>query len=277
MAQLIMCNGQLARNPYFYMAGAVNLYSIEELSYYICNNVYSIDDSLMSEQLISWVEFELKLPKLAKALQGVLGGFNTISGFVRVLLESGGYCNQSEIESTCEILDEIGNKSEFFRRKNKADSLLKDNKLMQSIEEYKKLLNCYEARHESDENVAAIWHNMATAYGRMFFFHDACKCYERAYNLYKRPETRKEYILCLYYLKNKGEYIGDLELYISDDEYKSIADELDSMKDMQDDSRMLGRINDIDESRRAGMISQADKDIDDIVHTWKIWCRNAIE
>ena len=40
MGELILCRQSIAANPYFIEDGALNVYSLEELSYYIARNVY---------------------------------------------------------------------------------------------------------------------------------------------------------------------------------------------------------------------------------------------
>lgn len=40
MGELILCRQSIAANPYFIEDGALNVYSLEELSYYIAHNVY---------------------------------------------------------------------------------------------------------------------------------------------------------------------------------------------------------------------------------------------
>lgn len=43
MGELILCRQSIAANPYFIEDGALNVYSLEELSYYIAHNVYLLN------------------------------------------------------------------------------------------------------------------------------------------------------------------------------------------------------------------------------------------
>ena len=40
MGELILCNQNMAAFPYYVEEAAIGVYSLEELSYYICHNVY---------------------------------------------------------------------------------------------------------------------------------------------------------------------------------------------------------------------------------------------
>lgn len=52
----------------------MRIYTIEELCYYICNNLYLIDYTIVNERLCRWVGDELELPKLAEELRRLLSG-----------------------------------------------------------------------------------------------------------------------------------------------------------------------------------------------------------
>ncbi len=42
---------------------------IEELCYYLCNNLYLVDYTIMNEQLCRWLEEELEMKDLADRLR----------------------------------------------------------------------------------------------------------------------------------------------------------------------------------------------------------------
>ena len=47
MSNVIVCEGTLAKTPYFVSEDGINLYSIEELCYYLMTNAYLLDDSVV--------------------------------------------------------------------------------------------------------------------------------------------------------------------------------------------------------------------------------------
>ena len=59
MGELILCKQSIAANPYFIEDGALNIYSLEELSYYIVHNVYLLNTEFASKELCRWIGGEL--------------------------------------------------------------------------------------------------------------------------------------------------------------------------------------------------------------------------
>ena len=81
MGELLLCNEAIAAMPYFIEDVSLNLYSLEELSYYMMNNVYLIDRDFMNEELCTWISSEVKLPKLAAKLREIMHGNGPVSDF----------------------------------------------------------------------------------------------------------------------------------------------------------------------------------------------------
>ena len=57
--------------PYYIKEINKNIYSIEELSYYLFNYLYLIDDQFFSEGLIDYIENELKQPHIASGIRQI--------------------------------------------------------------------------------------------------------------------------------------------------------------------------------------------------------------
>ena len=69
MGELLLCNGPIAAMPFYLEGVSINIYSIEELDYYIINNVYLLDKSFMNQELCAWIENQANLKKLAEHLK----------------------------------------------------------------------------------------------------------------------------------------------------------------------------------------------------------------
>ena len=69
MGELILCSRPLAAFPYFLEDAGINIYSLEELCYYIEKNMYLLDERMMDEALCGWLETELAMPKTAGMLR----------------------------------------------------------------------------------------------------------------------------------------------------------------------------------------------------------------
>lgn len=133
MGELLLCNEAIAAMPYYIEGVSINVYSIEELNYYIINNTYLLDDDFMSLELCTWIENHAHLPKLAMHLRTIISTNGRLSAFVTELLEYSGYCTKEELKNTHDALKELEEKSEFECLKIRADRLMEKKSILQQF------------------------------------------------------------------------------------------------------------------------------------------------
>lgn len=63
-----LCLLPQAKKPYYIENIRTNIYSLEELCFYLYNNACLIDETLMNERLLDWLRDELGLKKLYRQL-----------------------------------------------------------------------------------------------------------------------------------------------------------------------------------------------------------------
>lgn len=204
MSELILCKQALAARPYFLEGASLNVYSLEELSYYIEKQLWMLDRDFMCEELCDWLEQELKLASAAEKLRSMIESKGTLSEFVLCLLRESGYCSGESLKNIASILQEMDYKSDFERAKLRADRFLKNKKYRLAAGEYRRLLSMEE---KNALLVGNVWHNLGTAYAALFLFEEAAECYRRAY-LYN--ENTKSRNARLYALRCMGEEKGFL-------------------------------------------------------------------
>lgn len=195
MGELLLCNESIAAMPYYIEGISLNLYSLEELSYYIMNNVYLMDRDFMNEELCTWISKEVKLPKLADKLREIMHGNGLLSDFCLEILKASGYCTMQEMQQIVFAIRQMEEKSDFECNKIRADKLMENEKYLSAIYEYKRLLDNNNISGENTILVGNIWHNLGTAYARMFLFEEAIKCYKKAYSLNEKSETLRECLM----------------------------------------------------------------------------------
>ena len=107
MGELILCNQNMAAFPYYVEEAAIGVYSLEELSYYICHNVYLLRSDFMNEDLCNWLERELRLKDAADALREIVRKGGTLSEFVTCLLSQSGYWDRMQIAQIAQQIAEL--------------------------------------------------------------------------------------------------------------------------------------------------------------------------
>ena len=92
MGELILCSEPIAAMPYYLEGVSLNIYSLEELSYYIMHNTYLIERDFMNEELCTWIAREARQIKLAERLRDIMHGNRSLSDFVLLTVPSAPGC-----------------------------------------------------------------------------------------------------------------------------------------------------------------------------------------
>lgn len=198
MGELLLCSESIAAMPFYLEGISINIYSIEELEYYIINNTFLLDNDFMSMELCDWIDEQAKQKKLADSLRRLIDANGRLSEFVEKIVDYTGYCTIAERKQLIETLRQMEEKSEFECAKIRADKLMENRKYLNSILEYRKLLETEDAMSADDSLCGDIYNNLAIAYSRLFLFDTALELFKKAYSLNKK---RQSLWYCLYIAK----------------------------------------------------------------------------
>ncbi|MDE6980006.1 MAG: hypothetical protein K2P60_01145, partial [Lachnospiraceae bacterium] len=61
MGELLLCSRELASIPYYIDAVSLNVYSLEEICYYLKHNKELVEPEFMDGELCEWIRQELKM------------------------------------------------------------------------------------------------------------------------------------------------------------------------------------------------------------------------
>ena len=270
MGEILFCNQPIAAMPYYIEGISWNVYSLEELCYYIENNTYLLEKDFMTEELCTWVGKEVKNEKLAERLRDILRMDGRLSEFVLAILVECGYSSRETIKEVVRLIREMEEKSDFECNKVRADRLMEKEKYLSSIYEYKNLLEADDAGEQPPQLIGNIWHNLGTAYARLFLFQEAIHCYERAYYLNNNEESLKEALMAYRCLKDEdGFYDMAKANGLSDEEiirFKtelSVASRSDATKEFEEKLEAIAMMNE------SGQKNEYHKAISNIIFNWK--------
>ena len=210
MSNVILCLGAYATTPYFVTESCVHLFSIEELCFYLYNNVFLLDDAFVSDKLADWIESELNLESVSKTIRTIIGKPDALGNLVRVLNNEVGYYSEDEWKT---LLDDIANNSRMSldtRRKVRADGLLNSGRYVKAMEEYESIL-C-DLSDTDDKLIAGIYHNLGVCAAKLFLFDKAAIFFEKAYDSYANTESYQEMLWALKLSLKPAKYLE----YLSD-------------------------------------------------------------
>lgn len=270
MGEILFCNQPIAALPYYIEGISWNVYSLEELCYYIENNTYLLEKDFMTEELCTWVGKEVKNEKLAERLRDILRMDGRLSEFVLAILVECGYSSRETIKEVVRLIREMEEKSDFECNKVRADRLMEKEKYLSSIYEYKNLLEADDAGEQPPQLIGNIWHNLGTAYARLFLFQEAIHCYERAYYLNNNEESLKEALMAYRCLKDEdGFYDMAKANSLSEEEITrfktelSVASRSDATKEFEEKLEAIAMMNE------SGQKNEYHKAISNIIFNWK--------
>lgn len=198
MGSLILCHKKRAKHPYEITRIHIRIYTIEELCYYFCNNLYLIDYTVVNRPLCDWLEEELELEELAAELRDQLYKNAPIELFVLTILSYSSIYSAAEITKMQNILERLKNQNDVEREKYKADNLLKSGELASAILVYQFILNKEWDESVGKEFYGRVYGCLGSAYGRMFLYEEAANMYEKAYKVCQNPDMLKSYLYCCY-------------------------------------------------------------------------------
>ena len=206
MSNLILCREKVATHGYEIARIHMRIYSLEELCYYLCNNLYLVDYTIMNEQLCAWIEEELGLKKLAGMLRDYIRTRGTVENFVTTILKFSNIYTDTEMIGIQNVLEKLKSQKTIERQKYKGDNLLESGETEGAILVYQGIL-----AEDSDEGVdskfyAQIYACLGAAYGRLFLYQESAKMYDRAYQMCGDVKLLKPYLYASYKYMSMPEY-----------------------------------------------------------------------
>lgn len=202
MGTVKICVHEMAKTPYYLEATGIHLYSIEELAYYLYENIYLVDESMIGEKLYEWIDKELGMSALAEKLQSGQGTGNHVYNQVMTILNASEYYSEEELNELSEKIKTISALQAQERMKYKADELVQNENYWAAISEYERILSIRQNSRLSVDFYAGVWNNLAGCYGRVFLFEKAAVCYENAYQFEKTDEYKEK----AYYARKLANY-----------------------------------------------------------------------
>lgn len=193
MSGLILCTKK-SEIPFRIADSDMNIYSIEELAYYLYNNAYFVDESFFTEELTDYIENKLKLVKVAKRLKYASGQRLDFTERVMIILTGSMYYTENELKAFEKELKSISSKSMLERMSARAKMLYDNGRLASAKHVYENILNNTNYNKQDEKFYAEVHCGIASVYCRMFYFKEAIEELNKAYKLDHSEEILKSMI-----------------------------------------------------------------------------------
>lgn len=270
MGELLLCHETIAALPYYIEETGINIYSMEEFSYYISGNVYLLDRSFMCESLCTWIEKQMKRTELAEKLRTCIRTEKRLSDFVFAILEDTAYCTMKEMQEIVFAVRQMEQKSDFECEKIRADQLMEKDKYLAAIYRYKHLLETADTKETSEVLRGNIWHNLGTAYARLFLFEEAGRCYERAYEYNKQKESLRECLMCCRCRHDEAMFAEIADKYqVNEMEQQEIENEISIACKSEKLEQFESRLEELAQQSGGAQKAKVKKDVMNMIVQWK--------
>lgn len=194
---LILCKGKVAETAYVMPITGQRIYSLEELCYYIYNNIYTITEEVFQESLVSWLRDETEQPVLAKKLENMFAAHANLKDLAVTILCAGDYYKEHEMRQLVAVMENIENLPLYKKKKIKADNYLRAGLYGRSLLEYRKLLHGSFAVNFTPEEYGDILHNQGIAHFYTSSFAEAEHDFKEAFVQNHKKESLQHYLWVL--------------------------------------------------------------------------------
>ena len=256
-----LCQIKQARKPYHIAAVGVNIYSIEELCFYLYENMYLVDRSIVNEELCEWLRDELGLKRLCRQLTEQLARDDSIAGFLLPIFREAGYLSAAGMREYAEKLGKLEVQASDMRQKLKADYLVRGGMYESAINEYWQILDRQAPGNLGIQFYASVYNNLGCAQARMFRFEEAADSFLQAWTLTQTKEMLRK-------------YVSALPLFLSEDAYR------EKLKELGADSQLITKIQEYnlktgEKARKAGHEQSSEERMEALAQLKKEYRRNA--
>ncbi len=191
MALVTICKYRRAKTPYFLEQAGLNMYSLEELAWFLYHNICLAEPQMFDDRLCRWLEEEIGSSELARRIRnGKESGTNFQNLVISIVGAVDLFTNQ-ELAELGEQLKSLGTMQEQERLKLRADGLLNSRNEWAAAEEYRRILRMHQNTRLGVEFYAAVWNNLGICYVRQFLFERAVECFETSMQFAPHEDTRK--------------------------------------------------------------------------------------
>ena len=178
MRESLICIGKIGKKGYYFEDTGIQIFSYEELCYYLQQHMICYIHTLPGEDLLIYIRDELGLEKLYKQLIRLLDPEKDQMKYFSTLFREGHYFNEDEIR---DILDEYRgfmNAPTYLQKKWMGDLLVISGRAARAIDSYQAAL---EQENIKEEELGHIYHNMGIAEAKLFRFENAKIDFIKAY------------------------------------------------------------------------------------------------
>ena len=188
----LLCNGVLAKHPYYIEEMGVSIYSSEELCYYICQNIYIISPTFINDSLVEFIRDELKMPESANRIARLIEDRELFSTKLVYLLREFHYYSEQEIKEFRKQFEAVQKMSVGKRLLAQGDYYYTQGRYQSALKSYDSLAKRKDDATISEELMANMYQHLALVYIKMGLYEEAMQNLNKSNDIKENDEVLKQ-------------------------------------------------------------------------------------
>lgn len=270
MGSLILCVGKKAEKAFIFPESQIELYTIEEVCYYVFNYIDTMEKEDFDESLVEWLRKQAELEETANKIERLVRNKNSLKDIVVTLLCACDYYKEEEVRSLIRVIDQLEGMSFYDKCRQKCNRFLRNAKYKEAERFLYDVLKTELEKKLSREEYGNLLHNLAVVHVHTASYSEAAKELKEAFERNHREETLKQYLMAL-------QLSGQNELYEKEQIRLEIPKELtdsvravleQNMKEAEE-SAEYEKLQQIAVMRREGQMSNYYDAVTNTIERWK--------
>ncbi|MBE5922304.1 MAG: hypothetical protein E7269_06085 [Lachnospiraceae bacterium] len=183
--------------PYYIAEIDKNIYSIEELSYYLYHYLPIVERDFFCDELVDYIEQVLGMKMIGNRMREYIHQRGTLADLVLLTVKSTDYFDEIEILALQKRLDERKKMSPAGLALDKAEAFVKLGKYGQAVETYKVCLTKGQEEKAGEDFFSQIHCRLGSVYGKMLRFEEAEDAYRQSMIIKANKEAQMKMVLLL--------------------------------------------------------------------------------
>lgn len=247
-------SGRISTVPYHIDALDINIYSLDELNYFIYNHINLVYREFFDEKLLDYIRTELCRADLADELKKLVEDGALCRELIMCVLKRSGFYKAGDMQRITGLLSGIDSMSRARRILVEADSLYKNGKLESALHMYYDIYNDRKNGGEEASFYGRIAFSIGVIYARLFMCRNANSYFEQAYELYPDPVYAKASVYMSMLNRDDEELLRTIIKYkVSDEALAAIGERVEKMeKELEEDADTKRFVSEFSSADMAG-------------------------
>ncbi len=198
MGNYILCRRPLSDVPFHIESVHLNIYSLEELCYFLSTHLALADEVVSDPMLTLWLSEKCGMKERIREYEALGNGPEKMTDRLQWIFVRSHYFSEAQFRQLKLQMEELTEKTPPEREKARADALFRHKK-------YNRCIRCctqifrMEAFAETDSAFrGSVYYQMGCAYARLFQAERAAECFRKAYEAEPSDAMREAYLMALY-------------------------------------------------------------------------------